>query len=82
MNIGIYLITDAIVSIVDERLRLPAETLLKGMQLEHYYEWLGHATRGEFSFSGPWAVLNWGPSGRFTTTDVIQISTTRARYIH
>ena len=47
MNIRIYLITDAIVSIADTRLRLPTETLLKGMQariqLELYYEWLGHA---------------------------------------
>ena len=29
--------------------------------------------------SGSWAILNWGPSGRFATTDVIQISTTRVR---
>jgi len=43
----IYLITDAIVSIVETRLRLPNETLLKGMQarmqLELYYEYLGQA---------------------------------------
>jgi len=32
MNVRIYLITDAIVSIVDTRLRLPTETLLKGMK--------------------------------------------------
>jgi len=32
MNDRIYLITDAIVSIVDTRLRLPTETLLKGMK--------------------------------------------------
>jgi len=42
MNVRIYLITDAIVSIADTRLRLPTETLLKGMQariqLELYYE--------------------------------------------
>jgi len=31
MNLRTYLITDAIVSIVDMRLRLPTETLLKGM---------------------------------------------------
>jgi len=41
MNVRIYLITGAIVSIVDTRLRLPTETLLKGMQagmpLELYY---------------------------------------------
>jgi len=43
MNVRIYLITNAIVSIVDTRLRLPTETLLKGMQLELYYEWLGQA---------------------------------------
>jgi len=47
MNVRIYLITDAIVSIADTRLRLPTETLLKGMQariqLELYYEWSGHA---------------------------------------
>jgi len=47
MNVRIYLITDAIVSIVDTRLRLPTETLLKGMQagiqLELYYVWLGQA---------------------------------------
>ena len=39
----IFLITDAIVSIVDTRLRLPTEILLKGMQLEFYYEYLGQA---------------------------------------
>jgi len=38
-----YLITDAIFSIVDTRLRLPTEVLLKGMQLEHYFQWLGWA---------------------------------------
>jgi len=32
-NVRIYLITDAIVLIVDTRLRLPTEILLKGMQL-------------------------------------------------
>jgi len=41
MNVRIYLITDAIVSIIDMRLRLPTETLLKGVQagfqLELYY---------------------------------------------
>jgi len=31
MNVKIYLITN-VVSIVDTRLRLPTETLLKGMQ--------------------------------------------------
>jgi len=31
MNVRIRLITDAIVAIVDTRLRLPSETLLKGM---------------------------------------------------
>jgi len=31
MNVGKYLITDAIVLVVDTILRLPAETLLKGM---------------------------------------------------
>jgi len=45
MKVRIYLITDAIVSIVSTRLCLPTETLLKklqtGMQLELYYEWLG-----------------------------------------
>jgi len=39
--------TDTIVSIVHTRLRLPTETLLKGMQagiqLELHYEWLGEA---------------------------------------
>jgi len=34
MNVRIYLINDAIVSIVDTRLRLPTEILLKGMQQE------------------------------------------------
>jgi len=47
MNVRIYLITDAIVSIIDTRIRLPTETLLRGMQagmqLELYYEWLGQA---------------------------------------
>jgi len=47
MNVSIYLITDAIVSIVDTRFRLPTEILLKGMQagmqLEFYYEYLGQA---------------------------------------
>ena len=47
MNVRIYLFTDAIVSIVATRLRLPTETLLKGMQvgmqLELYYGWLGQA---------------------------------------
>jgi len=42
MNVRIHLITGAVVSIVDTRLRLPTETLLKemqaGMQLEFYYE--------------------------------------------
>jgi len=32
MNVRIYLITDAIVSIVHTRIRLPTETLLKEMQ--------------------------------------------------
>jgi len=32
MNVRTYLITDAIVLTVDTRLRLPTETLLKGMQ--------------------------------------------------
>jgi len=32
MNVRIYLITDAIVSIVDTRLRLPTKTPLKGIQ--------------------------------------------------
>jgi len=32
MNVRIYLLTDAIVSIVDTRIRLPTETLFKGMQ--------------------------------------------------
>ena len=45
--LGYILITDAIVSIVDTKLRLPTETLLKGMQagmqLELYYEWLAQA---------------------------------------
>jgi len=35
MNVRICLITDAIVSTVDTRLRLPIETLLKGMQQEY-----------------------------------------------
>jgi len=43
--LGYILITDAIISIVDTRFRLPTEILLKGiqagMQLELYYEWLG-----------------------------------------
>jgi len=47
MNIRIYLINDAIVSIVDTRHRLPTETPLKGMQagmqLKLYYEWLVQA---------------------------------------
>jgi len=45
--LGYILITDAIVSIVDTRLRLLTETLMKGMQagmqLELYYKWLGLA---------------------------------------
>jgi len=48
MNVRICLNTDVIFSIVDTRLRLPTETLLKGMQagmqLELYYEWLGQPT--------------------------------------
>ena len=44
---GMNVMTDVIVSIVDTRLRLPTEALLKGiqagMQLEIYYEWLGQA---------------------------------------
>jgi len=46
MNIRIYLITGAIISIADTRLHLPTETLLKGMQAGmqlEYYEWLGQA---------------------------------------
>jgi len=49
IDVGIYLITDsdAIVSIVDMRLRLPTQTLLRGMQarmqLEIRYEQLGQA---------------------------------------
>jgi len=47
MNVRVYFITDAIVSIVDTRLRLPTEALLKRMQaemqLELCYEWLGQA---------------------------------------
>jgi len=39
-------------------------------------------SRGEFLFSGPQAIFNWGPSGRFAMTGVIRISTTSARYIH
>jgi len=43
----IYLITDAIVSIEDTRLRLPTEIFLKAMQavmqFELYCEWLGQA---------------------------------------
>jgi len=34
MNVKIYLINAAIVSIVDTRLRLPTEILVKGMQQE------------------------------------------------
>jgi len=50
VNVRIYLITDAIVSIVDTRLRLPTETLLKGMQQECNFKlithgWARHATR-------------------------------------
>jgi len=33
LNVRIHLIADAIVLMVDTRLRLPTETLLKGMQL-------------------------------------------------
>jgi len=46
MNVRIYLITDAIFSIVDTRLRLPAATLFKGMQAGRQLEltkWLGQA---------------------------------------
>jgi len=47
MNVTIYITTDAIFSIVDTRLRLATETLLKGMQagiqLKLSYEWLGQA---------------------------------------
>jgi len=47
MDVKIYIISDAIFSIVGTRLRLPTETLLKGMQagmqLELYCEWLGQA---------------------------------------
>jgi len=43
MNVRIYLITDAIFSVVDTRLCLPTETFSKGMQLELYYECLGQA---------------------------------------
>ena len=43
----IFMITDAIISIVDTILRLPTEILLKrmqaGMQLEFYYEYFGQA---------------------------------------
>jgi len=35
-----------------------------------------------FHFRGPRLFSIGGPSRRFTTTDVIKISTTRARYIH
>jgi len=34
MNVRIYFITDAIVSIVDKTIRLPTEILLKEMQAE------------------------------------------------
>ena len=37
--------------------------------------------RGEFSFSSPWAFWNWGSFWKICD-NVIQISTTRARYIH
>jgi len=43
VNVRIYFITDAIVSLVDTRIRLPTETLLKEMQLELYYQRLGQA---------------------------------------
>jgi len=47
MNVRICLITDAIASIVDTRIRPPTETLLEGMQAgmqpEFCYEWLGQA---------------------------------------
>jgi len=47
MNVRIYLITDAIVSIVDTRRRLPTELLLKRMkarmQVEFYYKYLDQA---------------------------------------
>jgi len=37
MNVRIYLITNAITSIVHTRLRLPTETLLKGNQCRQEY---------------------------------------------
>jgi len=40
-SVRIYLINDAIVSIVDTPLRLPSKILLTGMQLHLCYEWLG-----------------------------------------
>jgi len=43
MNVRLYLITDSFVSLVDTRIRLSTETLLKGMQLELYYKCLGKA---------------------------------------
>jgi len=39
-------------------------------------------TEANFHFRGPRLFWTWGPSWRFATTDVIQISTTRACYIH
>jgi len=37
MNVRTYLTADAIVSIVDTKLRLPSEILLKVMQQEHNF---------------------------------------------
>jgi len=39
-------------------------------------------SEANFHLRGPGLFQIGGPSGRFATTDVTQISTTRARYIH
>jgi len=41
-----------------------------------------YGSEANFHFRGPRLYQIGGASGRFATTDVIQISTTRVRYIH
>jgi len=42
MNVRIYLITGASISIVDTRLRLPTETLLRGMQQKCNFNYIAN----------------------------------------
>ena len=65
----IFLITDAIVSIVDTRLRLSTEILLKGMQarmqLEFYYEYLGQARHQMWVSLATFAVVTYTTPNNF-----------------